>query len=152
MNYQLVSMLTSSTFKVQLRHEHAQIPKRADEGSAGYDLTSVENIVIPPRNRAMIDTGISIAIPNDCYARVAPRSGLAAKYGIDVLAGVIDSSYRGHIKVILLNTSDMEYKVCVGDRIAQMIFEKIYTPMDLHVVETLDESSRGESGFGSSGK
>lgn len=138
-------------FKVQLRNENAKVPTRADEGSAGYDLTSVENIVIPSRSHVIVDTGISIQIPNDCYGRVAPRSGLAAKHGIDVLAGVIDSSYTGLIKVILMNNGVNEYVVKSGDRIAQIIFERIYTPQELEVVTTLEESKRGEKGFGSSG-
>ena len=99
----------------------------------------------------MVETGISVQFPNDCYGRIAPRSGLAAKNGIDVFAGVVDSSFRGTLKVILMNNGTNDLIVKTGDRIAQLIFEKIYTPCELQVVTSLDDSSRGEKGFGSSG-
>ena len=138
-------------FKVQLKHPNAKVPIRADEGCAGYDLSAVEDIIIPSRTHRMVETGISIQFPRDCYGRIAPRSGLAAKYAIDVLAGVVDSSFRGTLKVILMNNSPDEFVVKSGDRIAQLIFERIYTPSGLQVVDSLDDSSRGEKGFGSSG-
>jgi dUTP pyrophosphatase len=91
-------------------------------------------------------------IPSDCYARIAPRSGLAAKNSIDVLAGVVDSGYRSDVKVILFNHHpEKELVVKTGDRIAQVIFEKIYTPPVLTEMTVLTESERGERGFGSSG-
>lgn len=138
-------------FKVQLKHQDAKVPTRVDDGCAGYDLYSVEDIIIPSHTYRMIETGVSIQIPCDCYGRIAPRSGLAVKYGIDVLAGVIDSSFRGSLKVILMNNNSNEFIVNKGDRIAQLIFEKIYIPFELQLVSSLDESTRGEKGFGSSG-
>ena len=85
-------------------HIHAKVPTRANPNDAGADLYSIESVVIPPLSRGVVKTGIALEIPVSYYGRVAPRSGLAAKHGIDVLAGVIDSSYRGEIGVVLLNT------------------------------------------------
>jgi deoxyuridine 5'-triphosphate nucleotidohydrolase len=137
-------------FKVKLNHPLAQVPTRQSDGSAGYDLYSVEEVVVAPRQKAIIDTGISITLPDDSYGRVAPRSGLAAKHNIDVGAGVIDRDFRGILKVILFNHSDNEFKVNVGDRVAQLIIEKIMTP-EVTLVEDLDETVRGDGGFGSTG-
>lgn len=134
-------------------HPNAQIPRRAESGAAGFDLCSVETVTIEPNAQAMIDTGIVIECPQDCYARIAPRSGLAAKFSIDVLAGVVDSSYRNTIRVILYNHGKLQFKVNAGDRIAQMIFEKIYTPdlIEVGTAQELADSSRGLGGFGSTG-
>ena len=128
----------------------AKLPTRANPGDAGYDLAAVEDVTIPPRGKAIVPTGVAIAIPEDTYARVAPRSGLAAKHAIHVGAGVVDSGYRGEIKVVLFNLSDTEFVVSAGDRIAQMIVTRIATP-DVLEADTLPDSVRGEGGFGSSG-
>jgi dUTP pyrophosphatase len=134
----------------------AILPIRTVEGSAGYDLSSVERVVIPARNRAVVSTGLRISIPEDCYARVAPRSGLAVKKGIDVGAGVVDSGYTGVVGVVLFNFGSEEFVVEIGDRIAQLILERIYTPewVEVDTVTQLSEttlSKRGDNGFGSSG-
>jgi len=136
-------------FLLKILNSSAITPKRATPGSAGLDLFACENDSVPPKKWKAISTGISIKIPNDCYARIAPRSGLAFKNGIDVFAGVVDSDYRAEIKVILMNHNDIEYKINQGDRIAQIIFEKIYTN-DFIEVEELDETQR-IGGFGSTG-
>ncbi len=101
----------------------------------------------------MIQTGVVLQIPGDCYARIAPRSGLALKHGIDVLAGVVDSNYRNTIQVILQNHGQQAFKVKVGDRIAQLIFERIYLPETIEqvLIDELSETTRGENGLGSSG-
>lgn len=143
----------SKMFKVLLTNLNATFPKRADIGAAGYDLSSVDKVCIEPGTQAIVDTGLVLEFPSDCYVRVAPRSGLAAKHAIDVMAGVIDSTYRGNVKVILHNHGTESFMVNVGDRIAQMIFEKIYTP-DLQQVQEMTElttSDRGQGGFGSTG-
>ena len=128
----------------------AAIPKRATEGAAGYDLASAEETVVPAKGKTVVKTGISIATPEGCYGRIAPRSGLAIKKYIDVGAGVIDSDYRGEVGVVLFNHSDEDFEVKQGDRIAQLILEKIATPQ---VKETADLPStvRGSQGFGSTG-
>ena len=128
----------------------AAIPKRATEGAAGYDLASAEETVVPAKGKTVVKTGISIATPEGCYGRIAPRSGLAVKKYIDVGAGVIDSDYRGEVGVVLFNHSDEDFEVKQGDRIAQLVLEKIATPQ---VKETADLPStvRGSQGFGSTG-
>ena len=132
-------------------HIHAKVPTRANPNDAGADLYSIESVVIPPLSRGVVKTGIALEIPVSYYGRVAPRSGLAAKHGIDVLAGVIDSSYRGEIGVVLLNTdASNSFTVNVGDRIAQLIIESHYNPVFVEVLDLL-ETNRGEGGFGSSG-
>jgi len=87
-------------------------------------LYSIENIVISPRGKALISTGISVQIPIGNYGRIAPRSGLAVKHFIDVGAGVVDADYRGEVRVLLFNFGEEEFKVSQGDRIAQLIIEK----------------------------
>jgi dUTP pyrophosphatase len=129
---------------------HAVAPMRATEGSAGYDLSSAVDAVIPPNGRLAVSTGISIGLPEGTYGRVAPRSGLAFKYGIDVFAGVIDADYRGEVKVILYNSGDQHFFIKAGDRIAQLILEVIKIP-DVAVVLEIDDTSRGTGGFGSTG-
>lgn len=124
---------------------------RLSQTDAGIDLRSKQDYDIKPQHRCLVGTGISMSIPPGYYGRIAPRSGLALKYGIDVLAGVVDAGYRGEICVILYNTDkDNLFHIKTGDRIAQIIIEKYY-PMDFVEVEKLDESIRGNSGFGSSG-
>lgn len=138
-------------FRVQKLNEGAQVPTRSNPGDAGYDLYADTQVDIHPHELAMISTGIAISIPPDCYGRVAPRSGLAWKHQLDVFAGVVDSSYRGEIKVLLKNYSGHTVTLNKGDRVAQLIFERIYTPV-LVESASLDESDRGAGGFGSSGQ
>jgi dUTP pyrophosphatase len=136
--------------KIKKLHELAIIPKRNNETDAGADLYSVDEITISPQSRAIVATGISVEIPEGFYGRIAPRSGLAAKYGIDILAGVCDSGYRGEIKVVLINTDkEKSFEVTYGDKIAQLIIEQHFN-FDF-VEDELSESIRGENGFGSSG-
>jgi dUTP pyrophosphatase len=137
-------------FQVKKLVTHAVIPKRATEGSAGLDISSSVDVTIPSHKWLAVPTGISIMVPKDCYARLAPRSGLAFKYGIQVGAGVIDSDYTGEIKVILFNHGENDFTIKTGDRIAQLIFEKIFTD-DLQEVEELVKTERGAGGFGSTG-
>jgi len=138
-------------FQVKLLNSNAIVPTKATPGSAGCDLYAAEELIIPSKKWKAVSTGISIRIPTDCYARIAPRSGLAFKNGIDIFAGVVDSDYRGEIKVIMMNNGGSDFDVKIGDRIAQIIFERIYEGI-LVEVEELDETKRGEGGFGSSGK
>jgi dUTP pyrophosphatase len=139
------------SFKIKKLSNDAVIPVRATIGSAGLDLSSVEDVNIPPQEWRLIGTGLSIAIPNDCYARIAPRSGLAFKYGLFVNAGVIDSDYRGEIKVIIYNSSSNNYTIRKGDRIAQIIFERIFINEFTEVSDLDETESRGSNGFGSTG-
>ena len=130
----------------------ATIPSRGSSGAAGYDLAAVDALTILPGGRAGVSTGISVRVPDGTYGRIAPRSGLALKHGIDVLAGVVDGDYRGEIVVILLNTGREPFDVVPGARIAQLVLETVATP-PVVVVDTIDltETGRGDGGFGSTG-
>ena len=134
-------------------HPKAKCPVRSNSTDAGADLYSVDDVEIQPLSRAIIGTGIAIEMPDiTIYGRIAPRSGLALKHGIDVLAGVIDKGYRGEIKVILYNTDkDRAYRISQGDKIAQIIFEKFEPLNFIETDHNLSESSRGSNGFGSTG-
>lgn len=132
----------------------AVIPTRNKDGDAGYDLYSIEEDYIWDGTRKLFKTGISISIPRGYYGRIAPRSGLALKNGIDILGGVIDSTYRGEIGIILINhhkDNARPFYINKGDRIAQLIIEK-YHDIEWEEVYELNSSERGQSGFGSSGK
>ena len=126
------------------------IPQRSTQGSAGYDISAACYCVIPSKGKGVVQTGLAISLPLGVYARIAPRSGLAVKKFIDVGAGVIDSDYRGEIGVVLFNHSAVDFPVQVGDRIAQLILEKIKTPAVQKVI-VLSATDRGSGGFGSTG-
>lgn len=128
----------------------AELPKRATLSAAGYDLSSAEDVLIPEHGKALIKTDLAIKIPDGHYGRIAPRSSLAWKYHIDVGAGVIDSDYRGNVGVVLFNHSNIAKHIQLGERIAQLIIEKISTP-DVVEIDELDDTERGEGGYGSTG-
>lgn len=128
-------------------------PIYAKPGDAGADLRSVEALTIPAGERALVRTGVKIALPDGYVGLVHPRSGLAAKHGITVLntPGTIDAGYRGEIIVILLNTSKEDFEIQVGDRIAQLVVQEFMKAEFVRVTH-LPESDRSETGFGSSGR
>lgn len=128
----------------------ATLPTRGSSTSAGLDLYSIEDITIQPHQRVLARTGLAVAVPVGFYGRVAPRSGLAVKHGLDVLAGVIDSDYRGEVCCALLNTGDDALTLEQGSRLCQLIIEQIITPAPTWA-EELDETARGAGGFGSTG-
>ena len=127
-----------------------KVPTRAKSSDAGYDLYSTVDMPITPTARQLVPTGIAIEIPEGYYGRIAPRSGLAVRAGIDILAGVVDSGYRNEIKVVMINLGEGLVSVNKGDRIAQLIIEKCYD-VEWEEVNELSDSDRGEGGFGSSG-
>lgn len=131
-----------------------EVPAYATELSAGVDLHAniVSPVVIKPLERTIVPTGLYMSIPAGCEGQIRPRSGLAAKKGITVLntPGTIDADYRGEIKVILVNLSAEPFEIVPGERIAQMVFAR-HEIADFVEVESLDETSRGEGGFGSTG-
>lgn len=130
----------------------ATIPVRGSLGAAGYDLSSAKDVLIPARGKGLCPTDLCIALPEGTYGRVAPRSGLAWKNSLDTGAGVIDADYRGNVGVILFNHSDTDFQVRVGDRVAQLILERIAIAEVEEVVEgELTNTARGEGGFGSTG-
>lgn len=137
----------------------AIIPIRATSGAAGYDLFSMENVTLPPMSvvnkfyaecgQELVGTGIAIAISPSYYGKIEARSGLSVNSRIDVGAGVIDSDYRGEIKVLLRNFSSNTINLFRGTRIAQIVFVRIDTPELIEVSEFVEDSERGEKGFGS---
>ena len=140
--------------KVKLLNKELELPKYKTEYSAGMDLSASinENIILKPMERKLITTGIAISLPKDYEAQIRPRSGLALKNGITVLnsPGTIDADYRGEIGVVLINLGDKDFIIEKGMRIAQMVINKI-EQCDLVEVEELDETKRGNGGFGSTG-
>ena len=139
-----------SATKIKRLTSTARIPHRANPTDAGADVHADEATTIRPGERRLVSIGIAMAVPEGFYARIAPRSGLAVKQGIDVMAGVVDSSYRGEVKVLLVNLGNEPYVINIGDRIAQVIIEKCDT-REFDDVDDLDETDRGEGGFGSTG-
>ncbi len=141
--------------KIKRLSENAVLPQYATEQSAGLDLHAVldEPVTLRSLERKMIKTDLAIALPPGCEAQVRPRSGLAAKHGITVLntPGTIDADYRGNICVILVNLSNEPFIINNGERIAQLVISK-YERADWEEVEELDETERGNKGFGSTGK
>uniref|UniRef100_A0A7S4IKG9 Deoxyuridine 5'-triphosphate nucleotidohydrolase n=1 Tax=Odontella aurita TaxID=265563 RepID=A0A7S4IKG9_9STRA len=140
----------ATTLRVKKLSEHATIPSRGTPLSAGFDLSSAEQVMIPAGGRGIAKTDLAIACPPGTYGRVAPRSGLAVKKGIDVGAGVIDADYRGNVGVVLFNFGKEDFVIEKGDRVAQLILEKVCMH-PVEEVEELTETERGAGGFGSTG-
>jgi dUTP pyrophosphatase len=137
---------------VRRLHDEATLPARAYEHDAGLDLAACERVELGPGERALVGTGLTVAIPAGHAGFVQPRSGLAARHGITVLntPGLVDAGYRGELKVVLLNTDRSEtFVVEPGMRIAQLVVMPVATP-DLVELDELPDSERGEKGFGSS--
>jgi dUTP pyrophosphatase len=142
------------TLRVRRLDPAARLPLLAHEGDAGYDVHALEPATLAPGERAMVRTGIAVEIPEGHAGLVLPRSGTAARHGIALVnaPGLIDSGYRGELKVLLLNTDRSEpFEVAPGDRIAQLVLVRVETPAVEEVAE-LSETARGAGGFGSSGR
>lgn len=144
-------MANPEPLRVKRLHPDAILPRRETPEAAGLDLFAVEDKTIRARRHDVVPTGIAVALPPNCVGLIWPRSGLAFRNGIDTLAGVVDSDYRGEVRVVLMNHADEDYAVKKGDRIAQLLVQKIER---LATVETdhLPESHRSDKGFGSSGR
>lgn len=139
-----------TVLQVRKLDERAVIPTRGSAGAIGYDLSSLHKLMLPVSGILRVPTGIAVAIPPGHYGRIAPRSGLAVKHGVDVLAGVIDEDYRGEIVVVLVNHGRAALWIEEGMRVAQLILERASIfPVD--EVEILDDTQRGAAGFGSTG-
>ncbi len=138
--------------KVYIQITDSKMPEMATSGAAGYDLCASKAVTIKSGEFEKVPTGIRISMPEGLEAQIRPRSGLAAKHGVTVLnaPGTIDSDYRGEICVILINHGKKDFEIEPGMRIAQMVFSKVIK-VDFTQVELLDETNRGEGGFGSTG-
>jgi dUTP pyrophosphatase len=130
--------------------EGATLPTKAHEYDAGWDLYASEDATVAAGSTALIKTGIAMAIPQGFVGLIWPRSGMAVKKGVDVFAGVIDSGYRGEVRVCLYNSSDVELEIEAGNRIAQILFQEMPRTTIVQVDE-LEDTDRGKGGFGSSG-
>nr|XP_033788692.1 uncharacterized protein LOC117354825 [Geotrypetes seraphini] len=127
----------------------AKLPVRVTPGSVGWDLSSIQEMKVPKGGRKVVDTGVVIALPEECYGRIAPRSGLALRHGIHIGAGVVDPDYRGTLKILVLNLGEKKYSIKEGDCIAQLICERVMIPeLREEVIDTV--TARGEQGWGSS--
>ena len=138
------------TLRFKQLDPRAVLPRRGSARSAGLDICSIDDVEIGPRQRVAARTGLAVAILPGFYGRIAPRSGLAAKNGLDVLAGVIDSDYRGEVRCLLYNTSDEKIILPGGNKICQLIVEQIIMPEAVWATD-LEETVRGAGGFGSTG-
>ena len=141
--------MTSNFLKVKTLFENVILPKRQTNDSAGYDICSYCDDVVPSNSHKLIDTGLSFTVPEGTYGQLMSRSSMSCK-GLFVGAGVIDRDYTGHVKVLIHNLNSHYYKINAGDRIAQLIIKNISTP-EVIEVDSLQTSSRGEGGFGSTG-
>lgn len=147
----LTITFTSLPVRVMKLREGAELPSRGSAAAAGADLRCVEAFSLKPGERKLVPTGIAIEIPPGYYGRVAPRSGLAVRHGIDTLAGVIDSDYRGELQVLLVNLGPDEVAFAAGERIAQLIIEHA-APADFLWAAELSGTGRDSGGFGSTGR
>jgi len=135
---------------INLLSPNANIPSRGSDESAGLDICTIESVTIAAGQRALLRTGLAMSMPRGYVGLIWPRSKLAAKMGVDVLAGVVDSDYRGEIMVSLLNTGQDAVELRSGDKVAQMIIQKHFSDMEKNVVDDLDRTMRGYSGVNSS--
>lgn len=138
---------------VRLLSPAARLPERAYEHDAAYDLYAAEEATLGPLERAVVGTGVVLGLPSHLAALTLPRSGLAARHGISIVnaPGLIDPGYRGEVRIILLNTDrEHAFRVAAGDRIAQLLFLPL-TAVSVFQTDSLDDTHRGERGFGSSG-
>jgi len=127
------------------------LPEYSSDGAAGADLRAREAVVLAPGGRAAVATGLHVEIPAGHVGLVWPRSGLAVRHGIDTLAGVIDSDYRGEVRVVLVNHGDAEFRIEPGDRIGQLLVQRVERA-SFAKAESLAATSRGEGSFGSTGR
>ncbi len=143
---------SSVTLRIRKLDPSINVPSYAHPGDAGLDICSAEDVTLEPGERAMVSTGFSMALPEGYAAFVQPRSGLAARSGISIVntPGLIDCHYRGEVKVILVNLGREPFRVSRGDRIAQMVIQRVESAQVV-VVDELDDTTRGEGGFGSTG-
>lgn len=140
-------------FQIQRTHSDAVVPSRGSVESAGWDLTTIESAEIPSLGRQLFGTGLKMRIPSGYYGRIAPRSGLSLNKGLMVGAGVIDSDYRGEVRILLVNPTGETVRIEKGMKIAQLVIEKIWEGECVEVEDVdVKETERGEGGFGSTGK
>lgn len=137
---------TVPTIRVQRLDANAKLPHLNDQDAAGLDLCTLNSVTIPPGKRALLNTGIAMAIPEGMVGLIWPRSKLAAKQGIDVLAGVVDCNYRGEVMISLLNTSEDAVELRAGDKVAQMVVQQYFSWLPMDIVDQLETTERANKG------
>lgn len=141
-----------------LLSESARTPTQGSKKAAGLDLYAAHSVIVPGGGKALVPLDLAVIMPEGCYGRIAPRSGMSWKRHMGVGAGVIDADYRGNVKVLLFNHGKHDCKVEVGDRVAQLILERCIAPSDVRITESVgpppseEQSDRGAAGFGSTGQ
>lgn len=138
------------TVRIQKLDQEARVPEYAHQGDAGMDMFSLTEVTLAPGARTVVPTGVAMQVPEGFVALVWDKSGRAVKDGVTTLAGVIDSGYRGEVGIVLLNTSDQELVIEKHQKVAQILIQPVHSAQ-LEVVESLEDSDRGEGGFGSTG-
>jgi len=141
---------TRIKIKIKKLHSEAIIPHYSHEGDAGMDVYSCEDIIIKANQRALVSTGLAIELPDGYVSLIWDKSGISSKFGITKMAGVIEHTYRGEYKILLFNTSNQDYVIKKGQKIAQLLIQPIMTA-EIEETQNLSETSRGEGGFGSTG-
>lgn len=141
----------SITLKIKKLKPEAKLPSYAHPGDAGLDLCAAEVALIPAHTRAEISTGLAFEIPDGYVGLVWDKSGLAFKKGLTTMSGVLDAGYRGELKLLVYNTTDQDYSFNVGEKVAQLLIQPIERP-EIAEADSLSETSRGEGGFGSTGR
>lgn len=137
--------------KIQILHRAAVVPTYAHAGDAGFDLYTPESATVRPGDAAQIATGIALELPEGYVGLIWDKSGLSHKHGLKTLGGVVDSGYRGEVKVGMINLGKTSYTFAAGDKVAQMLIQKVERA-DIEVVDTLSDTARADGGFGSTGK
>lgn len=149
---QLIQSFQPVVIQFVKTHPDAVLPAKKNTSDTGYDLSSVEEVTIPSKGSALVPIGLKVAaVPQGVWYLILPRSGMGFKHGIQPHLGVIDNTYRGSLDVKLYNFSDIDYKISKGDRIAQIAYFPLLT-IEPEWTDKVEETKRGESGFGSSGK
>jgi dUTP pyrophosphatase len=149
-SYRLDDARDAEPLRFKRLDPRALLPARGSLQAAGLDICAIEDLTLQPGERLLARTGLAVAIPEGYYGRVAPRSGLATKKGLDVLAGVIDADYRGEIRCLLYNAGDEAIHLPAESKICQLIIEKIITPTAAWA-DDISDTDRGSGGFGSTG-
>ena len=139
-----------ATLQIKKLYEHAQVPEAANFGDAGLDLRTRESVTLSPGKRALLGTGLAFGIPYGYFGHIRPRSKLAAKWGLDVLAGVVDAGYAGEVMVSLINLGHDTVEIKAGDKVAQMIIQESHSDLPIAEVDELRESDRGTRGINDS--
>lgn len=139
-----------ATLQIKKLYDHAKVPEKANFGDAGLDLRTRESVTLQPGQRALLGTGLAFGIPHGFFGHIRPRSKLAAKWGLDILAGIVDSGYAGEVMVSVINHGEDEAEIKAGDKVAQMVIQESHSDLPIVEVSELRETDRGTRGINDS--